>query len=84
MSPVTSALWPVIGIAAFGVIGAVTDAWRWVFTRYRVTNSHVERRTGVVVRSYRSVQRGRIRTVDIDAKLRHRLAGLRVGNIGAG
>src|SRR5690606_15031308 len=36
------------------------------------------------VRSYRSVRRDRIRSVDIHAKLRHRLAGLRVIKIGAG
>lgn len=77
-------LWPVVVVAVFGVIGAVTDALRWVFTRYRVTSGYVERRTGVFVRRYRSVRRDRIRSVDATAKLRHRLAGLRVITIGAG
>lgn len=76
--------WPLIAIAAFGVLGAVSDAVRWVFTRYRVTEEHVEARTGIFVRSYRSVRRDRIRSVDVEAKLRHRLAGLRVVTIGAG
>ncbi|NEC21763.1 PH domain-containing protein, partial [Streptomyces parvus] len=54
------------------------------FTRYRITASHVELRTGVLVRVRRSIQRDRIRSVDIEAKPRHRLAGLRVVKIGAG
>ena len=77
-------LWPVAGIAAYGIVTALADAWRWTFTRYRLTDDYVERRTGLVVRSHRSVRRDRIRSVDIDARLRHRLAGLRVVNIGAG
>nr|WP_211658121.1 PH domain-containing protein [Phytoactinopolyspora halophila] len=84
VEPTLGNLWPVIAIAVFGVMGAVTDALRWVFTRYRVTNEYVERRTGVFVRRYRSVRRDRIRSVDSTAKLRHRLARLRVVSIGAG
>lgn len=77
-------LWPFVGVAAFGVLGAAADFFRWVFTRYRITDDYVERRTGIFVRRYRSVRRDRIRTVDIDAKLRHRLSGLRVVSVGAG
>ncbi|NEE02811.1 PH domain-containing protein [Phytoactinopolyspora halotolerans] len=77
-------LWPMIAVAAFGTVGAIADALRWAFTRYRVTDAYVERRTGVFVRQYRSVRRDRIRSVDATAKLRHRLAGLRVVTIGAG
>ena len=84
VEPEMGVLWPVLAIAVFGVAGAVTDALRWVFTRYRVTDEYVERRTGVLVRRYRSIRRDRIRSVDVEAKLRHRLAGLRVVNIGAG
>jgi len=77
-------LWLFVGIAVFGVIGAGADFVRWVFTRYRITDDYVERRTGILTRKYRSVRRDRIRTVDIDAKLRHRLSGLRVVSVGAG
>lgn len=84
VDPRGGGLWPLLAVAASGVIGAVSDALRWIFTRYRVTDQYVERRSGVLVRSYRSVRRDRIRSVDIEAKLRHRLAGLRVVNIGAG
>ncbi|MDP2712186.1 MAG: PH domain-containing protein [Solirubrobacteraceae bacterium] len=77
-------LWPVVAIAVFGVLGAVSDSLRWIFTRYRVTDEYVELRSGVFVRRYRSIRRDRIRSVDAEAKLRHRLSGLRVLKIGAG
>ncbi|MFE2294390.1 PH domain-containing protein [Streptomyces sp. NPDC059452] len=84
INPGSGQLWPLIGFAAVGVIGAFADALRWVFTRYRVTASHVELRTGVFLRVHRSIQRDRIRSVNIEARPRHRLSGLRVVNIGAG
>lgn len=71
-------------LAVLGVLGAVKDAMRWVLTRYRVTEDEVQRRTGLFVRRYRAVRRDRIRSVDTNARLRHRLAGLRVVTIGAG
>lgn len=77
-------LWPLIGLAAFGVLGALADIVRWAVTRFRVSPRHVELKTGLFVRKYRSVQRDRIRSVDIEAKLRHRVARLRVVAIGAG
>lgn len=77
-------MWPVVAVAVSGVVAAAVDAYRWAVTRYRVTDEIVERRSGLLVRSHRSVQRDRIRSVDIHAKLRHRLAGLRVVKIGAG
>ena len=80
----TGPAWPLVGIAVFGVVGAVFDAVRWGFTRYHVTASHVEVKSGVFLRVHRSIQRDRIRSVDIEARLRHRLAGLRVLEIGAG
>ncbi|MGO1950051.1 MAG: PH domain-containing protein [Mycobacteriaceae bacterium] len=83
-SATNDVVWPLIAIAAFGVIGAVGDLVRWMFTRYRVSDSHIELRTGVIVKQRRSLRRGRIRSVDIEAKLRHRLSGLRMVKIGAG
>ncbi|WP_293695380.1 PH domain-containing protein [uncultured Agrococcus sp.] len=77
-------IWPLIGLAIFGVIGAILDVVRWIFTRFRITPTHVELKTGVVLRRHRFIQRDRIRSVDIEAKLRHRTARMRVINIGAG
>jgi len=83
-SPEAGQLWPLIALAGFGLLGAFMDAIRWLVTRYRVTPAYVELKTGVVFRRHRSIQRDRIRSIDIEAKLRHRLAGLRVITIGAG
>lgn len=79
-----AAVGPLIGVAVFGIIGALADAARWIFTRYRVTSTHVHVKTGIFMRRSRSVARDRIRSVDIEARLRHRLSGLRVVTIGAG
>lgn len=84
VQPSLSTLWPLALVALFGVAGAVADTVRWAFTRYRVTDTEIERQTGVLVRRHRSVRCERIRSVDTHAKLRHRVAGLRVVTIGAG
>lgn len=73
-----------IALAVFGAGGALLDAVRWVTTRYRLTDDHLERSTGLLVRRYRRIRRERIRSVDVDARLRHRVAGLRVVLVGAG
>ncbi|QVQ52562.1 PH domain-containing protein [Spiractinospora alimapuensis] len=75
---------PVVAIAGWGLLSSTHDVIRWLTTRYRVTDDYVERRTGLVLRRYRSIRRDRIRSVDADALLRHRLAGLRRVTIGAG
>ncbi|MEE1931030.1 PH domain-containing protein [Streptomyces sp. TRM 70351] len=79
-----SAVWPMLAIAAWGTASAVADAVRWATTRYRVTDACVERRSGLLVRSYRSVRRERVRSVDTDARLLQRWAKLRRVTIGAG
>ncbi|ADD44707.1 PH domain-containing protein [Stackebrandtia nassauensis] len=69
---------------AAGVLGAVADFLRWFKTRYRVTSDHIELRTGLLFRKHRTVKLDRIRSIDAKAKLRHRLAGLRILRIEAG
>ncbi|WP_083460069.1 PH domain-containing protein [Jiangella muralis] len=75
---------PILVATAVGVLGGLADLLRWVKTRYRITDEHVERRTGLLVRQHRSIRRDRIRSVDTSAKFRHRLTGLRVVTVGAG
>lgn len=75
---------PLAFIAVTGVVGAGADVMRWITTRYRITDDHVERSTGLFVKRYRSIRRDRIRSIDLDARLRHRLAGLKVVLVGAG
>ncbi|MDT0442964.1 PH domain-containing protein [Streptomyces johnsoniae] len=82
--PEPLAIGPLAGLAVWGVAGAVADVVRWATTRYRITDAYVERRTGLFVRTHRSVRRDRIRSVDTSARLIQRLAGLRRVTIGAG
>jgi putative membrane protein len=82
--PGEGGLAPVAVVAVVGVGGAVRNMLRWLKTRYRITDEHAELRTGLIARSHRSIRRDRIRSVEATAKLRHRLAGLRLVTIGAG
>lgn len=73
-------LWSILALAA--ILGyAVT---RWFTTTYRVGPTHVELRTGLLQRRELSVPRSRIRSVDIESDLLHRVLGLSVVVIGTG
>jgi len=74
---------PLIGLAV--AVGAFAlSAWAWSTTRYRVTTTQVELRSGLLVRKHRAVARDRLRTVDITADLLHRAAGLAIVAVGTG
>ncbi len=73
----------VYGLLA-GVLVVLAGVLRWLTTRYRITSERVELRSGLLVRSTRSVPRDRIRTVDVTAGPVHRLFGLSVVTIGTG
>ncbi|MHA6628855.1 PH domain-containing protein [Pseudonocardia sichuanensis] len=77
---VVGRLWVPLGIAVLLVAGGVV---RWRTTRYRITDERVELHTGWLRRQRRSVPRDRIRTVDLTAKLLHRVFGLSVVQVGA-
>lgn len=66
----------IVLILALGVI-------RWRTTQYRITPERVELHSGWLRRQRRSVPRDRIRTVDLTAKLEHRLFGLSVVKVGS-
>lgn len=72
--------WP---LAALGVIVGF-GLLRWVFTTYRMSDEYVELRTGVLRRRSISVPRNRIRSVQTDSRLLHRLLGLTVLRVGTG
>jgi putative membrane protein len=76
--------WPALAVAVIGVTRAVADLIRWATTRYRITDERVEVRGGLFVRGERWIARDRIRSVSSDARLSHRLFGLRVVTVGAG
>jgi putative membrane protein len=73
-------------LASGGVIVAIVlfGLLRWITTRYRITTEQVELHTGLFVRKRLAVPRDRIRTVDLTAKLGHRLFGLSAIRIGTG
>ncbi|MBB5808113.1 putative membrane protein [Saccharothrix ecbatanensis] len=73
-------------LASGGVIVAIVlfGLLRWISTRYRITTEQVELHTGLLVRKRLAVPRDRIRTVDLTAKLGHRLFGLSAIRIGTG
>ncbi len=71
-------------IALIGAASAVFDLLRWATTWYRITDSRVEVRTGLVTRRHRSIPRDRIRRVDATAKLLHRVFSLEVVTIATG
>lgn len=68
---------PAAVIVGYGIL-------RWFTTTYRVGESHVELRSGVLQRRTLSVPRTRIRSVDVEADLLHRALGLAVLVIGTG
>lgn len=65
-------------------MGAAVDGLRWSRTGYRVLPDRFELRQGIVVRSRRSLERDRIRTVDITASPLLRLFRLAHVKIGTG
>ncbi|MCP2269634.1 putative membrane protein [Actinokineospora diospyrosa] len=73
-------------ITSFGVVGLVIGygLLSWLTTKYRITDSQVELHKGVVFRQRRSIPRDRIRTVDLTAKLGHRLFRLSAVRVGTG
>ncbi|MFC4946069.1 PH domain-containing protein [Pseudonocardia sp. GCM10023141] len=74
---------PLIGVVV--ALGAfLLSAWSWATTRYRITGTHVEMRSGMLVRKHRAVARDRLRSVDLTADITHRVAGLAVVVIGTG
>lgn len=68
-----------VAIVLIVLLGVV----RWRTTRYRITPDRVELHSGWLRRQRRSVPRDRIRTVDLTAKLEHRLFGLSVVKVGS-
>lgn len=57
---------------------------RWFTTFYRIGPVHIELRTGLIQKKLLSIPRSRIRSVDVEANLLHRVLGLSVVRIGTG
>ncbi len=74
---------PYWGLGVAGIL-VVVGMLRWFTTTYRVGPVHVELRRGLLQRRELSVPRARIRSVDVDRRVLHRLLGLAVLKIGTG
>ncbi|WP_235926204.1 PH domain-containing protein [Actinokineospora pegani] len=74
-----------LGIAVGTVVLVVLyGLLSWLTTKYRITESRVELHKGVLFRQQLSIPRDRVRTVDLTAKLGHRLFGLSAVRVGTG
>lgn len=73
-------LWGLIGVVGAVGLGTV----RWFTTRYRITRHQVQLRHGLLRRRELAVPLDRVRTVDVQATILHRLVGLTRLDIGTG
>ncbi|HEY5853929.1 MAG TPA: PH domain-containing protein [Aldersonia sp.] len=73
-------IWTLVALAAV-LAYALT---RWFTTTYRVGPVHVQLRSGLFQRKVLSVPRNRIRSVDVEARVLHRVLGLAVLRVGTG
>ncbi|MDX3187449.1 PH domain-containing protein [Streptomyces sp. MN03-5084-2B] len=76
-------VWQWIGLV-FTAITVFTGVSHVLTSRYRITGSQVEWRTGLLSRKHRAVPRDRIRTVDVTSEPKHRLFSLAAARIGTG
>ena len=72
--------WHGLGIAIPVALGLL----RYLTTRFRITETRVELRRGLVDRHLLSTPLDRVRTVDVTASLTHRVLGLTTVRIGTG
>jgi len=75
--------WPVIlPVAVIGpvVLGAIP----WLTTHYRLTDTQVQVRRGLLNKSTSTAPLDRVRSVDLEASLLHRILGLQKVEIGTG
>jgi putative membrane protein len=80
----TAVLWLLPAAAVLVAASSAADFVRWRRTRYRLTPGRVELRTGILVSKHRSLQRDRIRAVDVTADPLLRAFGLVAVRIGTG
>ncbi|CAJ1509082.1 PH domain-containing protein [[Mycobacterium] burgundiense] len=75
-----SPVWMLLGVGSIVALGLA----RWFTTTYRIDDQDVSLRTGVLQRNALSVPRNRIRSVQTEARLLHRLLGLTVLRVSTG
>ena len=73
-------VWSLVGVGFIVMLGLA----RWFTTSYRIDEQDIVLRTGLLQRSELSVPRNRIRSVQTEARLLHRLMGLTVLRVSTG
>ncbi|QNG21195.1 PH domain-containing protein [Rhodococcus triatomae] len=73
-------LWALAAVVGLVAIGAA----RWYTTSYRIGPVHVQLRRGLLQRRLLSIPRSRIRSVDVESGILHRVLGLSIVRIGTG
>jgi putative membrane protein len=73
--------WWAYGLSGLGIVVGVTQ---YFTTTYRITGTHVEIKRGILNRKLLSAPRERIRSVDVDSTILHRIFGLSVVKVGTG
>lgn len=73
-------VWSLAGVGLIVVLGLA----RWFTTSYRIDERDITLRTGLLQRNELSVPRSRIRSVQTEARLLHRLLGLTVLRVSTG
>jgi putative membrane protein len=73
-------LWSLLGVGIIVTVGLA----RWFTTTYRIDDEYVSLRTGLLQRNALSVPRNRIRSVETEARVLHRLLGLTVLRVSTG
>lgn len=72
--------WELLAVPVILAFGAL----RWLTTRYRVANGQIELRRGLVTKQTTTARLDRVRTVDLTAKIYHRILGLAKVEISTG
>lgn len=73
-------VWSLVGVGVIVMLGLA----RWFTTSYRIDDRDIMLRTGLLQRNELSVPRNRIRSVQTEARLLHRLLGLTVLRVSTG
>lgn len=74
--------WWAVALAAVGLV--LVGLIPWLTTRYRFTETQFQRRSGMVSKKQLTAPLDRIRSVDIEATVLHRVLGLATVKVGTG
>ncbi len=76
--------WWEVAIPVVALLGAAVSVLPWFTQRFRITDTQVQYRTGLLNRQVKTAPLDRIRSVDLEAQLLHRLLGIRKVSVGTG